>query len=334
MRHAVIVADDLTGASDTGAQFARAGYRAAVVFRGETVSLEEADVVAVDTDSRALDANAARERVLEAGGILRDARIAYKKLDSTLRGPVAAELEAALPASGRRAAVIAPAFPSAGRTTIGGAQMVHGVPVHQSGFAEDRITPVRESRIPALLAGLGPVRTLGVEEIGDEEAVRAALQRATWIVADAETDAHLEALVLAVSEAADASEVLWMGSAGLARALAAVYPGPHSGGLGEPPPAPSALVVVGSVSKVSREQLRVLCAEPEAVPVALDSRRVDSEGCGGSVGEAFAGAREALCGGHSVALHSTVGREAGTEVTAGALAEVVAWLSEEGLVRS
>src|SRR5215203_6386985 len=115
-----IIADDLTGAADTGVQLARAGYRTAVAFRDTPIPPpEDLDAVVVDTDSRAMPDGFATKRVLETVPAVRYARIVYKKLDSTLRGPIAAELAAALGASGRDRAVVAPAFPSAGRTTVG-----------------------------------------------------------------------------------------------------------------------------------------------------------------------------------------------------------------------
>src|ERR687889_1705458 len=84
-----IIADDLTGAADTGVQLARAGYRTAVVFRGAPIpSGNDLDAVAVDTDSRSLPAGFAAKRVMEAGHAVREARIVYKKIDSTLRGPI------------------------------------------------------------------------------------------------------------------------------------------------------------------------------------------------------------------------------------------------------
>ena len=87
MRIAVI-ADDLTGAADTGAALVRAGHRTAVAFRGERV---DADAVVIDTDSRGLPAAeaAARVRAVALGG----AEIVMKKVDSTLRGPLAAEVD-------------------------------------------------------------------------------------------------------------------------------------------------------------------------------------------------------------------------------------------------
>src|SRR3712207_6339570 len=108
-----IIADDLTGAADSGGQLARPGYRTAVVFHiAEFPAKSDCDAVAVDMDSRSLPAGFASKRVLEAGRTMNNARVIYKKIDSTLRGPVAAELAAALGATGQAKAVVAPAFPS------------------------------------------------------------------------------------------------------------------------------------------------------------------------------------------------------------------------------
>jgi D-threonate/D-erythronate kinase len=116
-----IIADDLTGAADTGVQLARAGYRTAVAFRGAPIPpADDLDAVALDTDSRAMPAGFAAKRVMEAAHAVRNTPFIYKKLDSTLRGPIAVELSAALGVSGRDRAVVAPAFPAAGRTTVEG----------------------------------------------------------------------------------------------------------------------------------------------------------------------------------------------------------------------
>lgn len=335
MTRVAIFADDLTGAADCGVQFTRAGYRTAVVFRGERPP-EGTDAVVMDTDSRALEPLEARERVREAFAAMGAAggyRIAYKKLDSTLRGPVAAELEAALSATGRRAAIVAPAFPDAGRTTLGGVQMVHGTPVHETSFADDPRTPVPRGHIPSLLkeAGLAPVRALGVEEVSDEHEVSAAVGEPGWVVADAGEQEHLKALVRSVP---DPSSVLWAGSAGLALALGRAYPGPHlETARTEGASIQNALVVVGSVSGVAREQLHRLADEPDVASVPLDSRRAASGSLDEAVGEAVSCARDAFEKGLSVALYSTSDREtSGAGLIADALARAVAVLSEDGLV--
>src|ERR671917_1787885 len=91
-----VIADDLTGAADTGVQFVHAGYPTAVFFRATEILEDDLDAVSFDTDSRAMPAGFAARRVLDAAHLARGTRIVYKKLDSTLRGNIAAELAAAL----------------------------------------------------------------------------------------------------------------------------------------------------------------------------------------------------------------------------------------------
>ena len=325
---AAIIADDLTGAADTGVQLTRAGYRTAVAFRGAPVPpAEDLDAVALDTDSKAMPAGSAAQRVAEAGHAVRDARIVYKKLDSTLRGPVAAELAAALGATGRDRAVVAPAFPAAGRTTVDGVQLVRGVPVHETEAKNDPRTPVQEGHVPTLLAASFPsVGSLSVEDLANPATVRRALDGSICVVADATRDEDLEALVRAVP---DPSEVLWAGSAGLGLALGGVYPGPHAGTTPAPPaPVRRVLVMIGSLSGVARGQLRSLAEGYgcRAVPVAAGRS-------GAVVEEALEVAREALSEGACAAVCSAQERDpsgaAGSVV--GALAEVAAGLSKDGV---
>lgn len=318
-----IIADDLTGASDCGAQLVRAGYRTAVIFCGEKVP-EDLDAVVLDTDSRTKPAGFAARRVVEAGHAVRDAHIVYKKLDSTLRGPITAELSAALGATRRERVVVAPAFPAAGRTTVSGTQLVHGVPVHETEMKNDSRTPVREGHIPTLLReAFSSVGTLGVEDLVDLDLVRRVLEESECVVVDAERDRDLEALVRAVP---DSSAVLWTGSAGLALALGGVYPGPHGEeAIAASGPTSKVLVVIGSLSGVAREQLRQLVEEHGEVAVPVYAGKT------GALEEAAGRAREALSGGRCAILHSPA--ERGDSGTGGSfvasLAETVEALSRD-----
>ena len=337
-----IIADDLTGAADSGVQLARSGYRTAVAFRGvEIPPTKDLDAVAVDTDSRSLPAGFAAKRVVEAGHAVRDTRIVYKKIDSTLRGPVGAELAAALGATRRSKVVVAPAFPSAGRTTVDGAQLVHGEPVHETGLSKDPVTPVLESHIPSLLShAFHSIVTLSVTNVRNGEPVRDALESNVCIVADAESDTDLEALMRAVP---DHSSVLWVGSAGLARALGKVHSGPRDGiPSGSPAPVSGVLVVVGSVNEVAREQLRRLTEEPGVAAMPLDTVALVT-GSYEVLGEAEEDLWTALSGYRGAVLYpkadevdralreaSISGEEASGRI-ADALASIVAGLSGEDL---
>ena len=339
-----IIADDLTGAADSGVQLARSGYRTAVLFRGAPVpSGNDLDAVAVDTDSRSLQACFAAKRVMEAGHAVREARIVYKKIDSTLRGPIGAELAAVLAATRRKKVLVAPAFPSAGRETRGGTQLVHGEPVHETDLSKDPVAPVLESHIPSVLAhDFHSIIALSVTDVRNGEPLRDALESGSCVVADAESDADLEALVRA---APNPSSILWVGSAGLARALGEIYPGPRNGVLpGAFAPASGVLAVVGSINEVAREQLRRLSEEPGVSTVYLNTVALLSGSYEETIGEAAEAVRVILSSARGAALCSTAGEEVDSalrgesaaknevsERVSGALAEVVAGLSSEDL---
>jgi D-threonate/D-erythronate kinase len=124
----------------------------------------------------------------------------------------------------------------------------------------------------------------------------------------------------------DPARVLWSGSAGLALALGSVYPGPHPGDTGvRSKPASPALVVIGSLSGVAREQLRRLVGEygEVAVPVLTGGIR--------ALERAVAAAREVLAGRACAVVHSPEEVSASRGPVLGPLAEAAARLSEEGL---
>jgi uncharacterized protein YgbK (DUF1537 family) len=316
-----VIADDLTGAADAGVQLVRAGYRTAVVFHGEEAPIADIDAVSFDIDSRTMPAGLAAKRVVEVAKIVRGARIVYKKLDSTLRGNLAAELVAASGATKRDLTIVAPAFPTAGRTTVGGTQLVYGVPVDETEMRDDPHTPVREAHVPMLLAkAFSSVGTLGVEDVVDPERVRVALKENECVVADAERDSDLAALVRAVP---DPARVLWAGSAGLALALGSVYQGPRGGDAGHRRvPSRPVLVVVGSLSGVARQQVRQLVEEYGEVAFPVEA---------GDPENSVAAAREALSGGTNAVVHSPEKIDASGEAVLGSLAGVVGRLSEERL---
>lgn len=302
---------------DSGVQLASAGYRTAVIFHGpHTLDLDTLDAVSFDTDSRALAPDEARERVMRAGERLRDARIVYKKIDSTLRGNIAAEIEAALEATGLGRAIVAPAFPANGRTTEGGVQFLRGIPVHETESAKDPRTPVRQSHIPALLADIGPAAAIGVGEAGS---LRQTMEGHRVVVADASDGSHLEALARCVP---NPSEVLWVGSAGLALALGRAYPGTHtdertnSGSLSHR----RILIIVGSRSEVSAGQCERLAAEPGIEEVIFRQGMEDALGRARKVFEA----------GRSVLLRCAA-EEGSPDAIVDGLAGVAASLAEDGM---
>jgi 4-hydroxythreonine-4-phosphate dehydrogenase len=245
-----IVADDLTGAADAGAGFRRAGLATIVTWDPVEAALaDRVDVVSIDADTR--DAEASRAGSITRGVVaaLRASSVGtlYKKIDSTLRGHVGVELHACLGDWHHGAvAIVAPAFPAAGRTTVDGWQRSSGV----------RVQP---HSIDATLESHGvPTGHLNLRDVRSEalaDAMKAAYDRGLRaVVCDAETDDDLRAIVLAGRRLT--RPVIWTGTAGLAAAMAdglVARPMPEAA-LKVPVAAGPVLVVVGSTSDVARAQ--------------------------------------------------------------------------------
>ncbi len=139
----LILADDLTGALDTAAQFP--GKAVVLVDQDYRV---EAEVVAVSSDSRYLSPPQAKKKVSAILESFPKPAHLYKKVDSTMRGNVGAELEAVKRYTGSRIP-FTPAFPEQGRVIVDGNLLVDGVPLEDTQYAED--LPIRSSSIIELL---------------------------------------------------------------------------------------------------------------------------------------------------------------------------------------
>ncbi|MEV5612524.1 four-carbon acid sugar kinase family protein [Streptomyces sp. NPDC052225] len=258
-----ILADDLTSAGDGAAPF---GAARVLVALPAAPPPDPVGVLAVDLATRTARAADAAARTERAARLLRDADVLAKTVDSTLRGHLAAETRAAWRGSGRRTVVVAPAFPAGGRSTVDGVQYVDEVPVHASAFGRDPVHPVGSSRLAdvlpeAVLVGRGDVPDL---EAGG------------MFVCDAVSDADLDRLVASVPHPAD---VLWVGSPGLAAALARRW---ASRDRSTPLPdtaVTTPLVVVGSANPASRRQLAELRgAAPHVRVVHTPEDRRDPRG--------------------------------------------------------
>lgn len=129
-----IIADDLTGALDTSVPFTLHGFSVAVAVAPaglEQALAKRADVIVVNTASRALTGPAARFSVREVAQALAAVKPLWvlKKIDSRLKGNVGAEVGAVSRALGRQQILVAPAVPDQGRITRDGAVCGAGLDV-------------------------------------------------------------------------------------------------------------------------------------------------------------------------------------------------------------
>ncbi|KUN25069.1 hypothetical protein AQJ23_16990 [Streptomyces antibioticus] len=263
-RGIAILADDLTSAGDGAAPFRQAGYDARILLTTPAGAMRHAvGVSAVDLGTRLLDEEAAASRTWRAARLFAGSELLFKTVDSTLRGHVAAEVRAAWAGSRRRAVVIAPAFPAEGRATVEGVQYVRGVPVHESDYARDPVHPVRCSDLAVLFPEAVPVQPVRAAELPD------LIGNGDLIVYSAAEDGDLDRLVAAVPRL---DEVLWVGSPGLAAALARRCARPTGSAALLPAPARRPLIVVGSTNPATRRQLAKLrtSVDVQGVTVTVD----------------------------------------------------------------
>lgn len=268
-----VVADDLTGACDTGTLFAGKSPVPVTVWPRAP---RPAPVQVVDTESRALPAAEAARRVAEVPTRAPAPRF-FKKVDSTLRGRVGAEVDALMRAAGVASALLTPAFPALGRTVVERLLLVDGVPVTETPLARDPDFPAGDGAgivdllRPELDRALAWIPLAEVRAGGEALAARLDRLRGTVAVADAETDRDLLALVDAALAVEPAP--LLVGSAGLAGALAArlgLLAGPVA-----PPRGRRWLVVAGSRHPATRRQVEACRAAGLAVLAAPEREEPD-----------------------------------------------------------
>lgn len=245
-----VLADDLTGALDCAARFIALTGSMPVFWRPpQSLPVLDRSSAAVDAGTREMEEATARQVNRGLAGLLCDADIAFKKLDSLLRGSPAAEISACLRFFDH--CVIAPAFPYQGRVTRNGRQLVK---LQGEAWRDCGVD---------LAAGLN---AFGITVSPRRSGKGAVPGVSLW---DAETEADLLAVVDATRELP--GSVLWCGSGGLAGALAGAIAPP-------PPPLPRPiLALIGSDHPASVAQLSAAWAhvlrirrgdDDEVAPVA------------------------------------------------------------------
>jgi uncharacterized protein YgbK (DUF1537 family) len=269
----LILADDLSGAADCGVAFTRAGLPT-IVALGDVTGEAAVDVLSIDADTRGQVEESATDRVRTL--VRKYARdpdlLLFKKIDSTLRGHVAAELAAMLDAyPSRPVAVLAPAFPSIGRTTVNGSQLVHGRSLHEheiwqlQGLTHRPYLPdmLQKAGLTSALLRLDIIRSPGLLE-----AMRSSANHVDVLVCDAETDTDLEAIARASMRLRQ--KMIWVGSAGLAYHLTQAVGVATAAVESELPQLSGPLLfVIGSLSRKSYEQIQALTSSSSTLRLSV-----------------------------------------------------------------
>ena len=291
MTRLAIIADDLSSATDCGAQVVRSGLSVVVPLGGYSLpaQVSAAQVISVDTDSRSLSTEQAYHKVKAATQQLAAQGWThfYKSVDSTLRGNLGAEIEAMLEVLKPDCAVIAPAFPKYGRTTVDGIQYLYDRPLHETEFGSDPTAPVRDADIARRLAEGSPRRagqlTLDQVRAGPAQ-IESAIQRLLvdgieLVVVDIAAQEDLDRICLGLSQCD--LRIVWVGSTGLAEFvpfafnLAFITETRFANHPLDPRPA---LALVGSASETTHQQLRHAQINNQLNIVPLDPARMIQSG--------------------------------------------------------
>lgn len=270
-----VIADDFTGANDTGVQLAKKGAKVDVSFQWDEPSTSKADVLVVNTESRALTPEDAQHRIrttLAKQSIATDT-VLYKKIDSTFRGNVGAEIEQVLQTTQTHVAIVAAAIPVAGRITKQGICYVNDIPLLKTEFATDPKTPIYSSSIKEIIARQTnlPVFEIYAQDISQEQLVpkiqAIAKNGPSIIVLDSASETDLMTIGQSLLNLT-VSYVL-VGAAGLANAL------PESLYQKSQRQLP-VLAVAGSMSQATRAQIAFVEKEELASVVDIDVQKLIS----------------------------------------------------------
>ena len=243
MNRCLIIADDFTGANDTGVQLAKRGIKTNVVLDGKNISDNNISYV-LDTETRNLNSNLAYTDIKNKlkGICFDDFDLVYKKVDSTLRGNISSELKAIDEEYKADLIIFAPSYPDNGRITKDAIHYANNTRILETEFSKDPQKPVTEDNIQKLLQAKfqEPVVHHNLKEIRENKINFGNARIHTF---DAENNSDLEKIVLSAINTN--MKILWSGSAGLANTILSIVK-----------PAKPVLAIVGSLSEVSRTQVK------------------------------------------------------------------------------
>lgn len=239
----LMLADDFTGAGDAGVQMTKNGIEAHIIFDTEKIDPEMSYVI--DTESRNISAEDAYQKVKL---ILENMKKYpydhyYKKIDSTLRGNLKAEITAAKEVLNPDIIVFNPANPDSNRVVVDGTLMMNGVRITNTEIMKDPLCLVMEDNLEKLMKSEMEERVIhfSLNEIRNNAMEIGEAKIVTFDVLENSDLSSVVNYILSLKK-----KILWVGSAGMANALVKTmriqYP---------------VLALVGSISETSRMQVKV-----------------------------------------------------------------------------
>jgi uncharacterized protein YgbK (DUF1537 family) len=284
MKKLAIIADDLSSATDCSVQLAQKGFETSVFINiPENLEHIDEEIIVFDTNSRRMEATAAYKQVSKVAEMVRKVGFEYifKTIDSTLRGNLGAEIDALMDIIKFDFALIAPAFPFYGRTTINGTHYLRGIPICQTEIGSDPNFPVRRDNIADLLT-LQSSRKSGLINLDllyqGKDPVHSELEKminsgVEFVIFDIKNEDDLAKLVHVLKQSK--FHILWSGSTGLSRYLdTLVDDSIRENRVRQEHRKGPILIISASASEITRGQIAVLKPYPNLVPVEVSPFRI------------------------------------------------------------
>ena len=270
MYRLVCICDDLTGSSVQAILLRNKGFRVEqIVDWNPSIAFPgNADVLTINGDTRSMTWDGAARAVSSILATYGSQPAYAKRIDTTLRGHLKTETDILLQHLPESIALVVPAYPASGRTTIGGYHLLNGRLLERTELAHDPLWPVCSSYAPGFF---GPeteripidIVSQGADAVAN--ALMAASSRSRVIVADALTD--------------DDIDVLASGAAKSGLRILPVDPGPFTSAYAErvflTRSNPTiVLAVIGSTSELTERQLASLAKNANARVMSLRTDRL------------------------------------------------------------
>lgn len=201
MLKTLFVCDDSTGANASAILLNKLRFKTlSAINQNDLPNYSGYDSLAVSTDSRAVDKEVAKTRVLDVLKSFKNEEIIVlnKRIDSTLRGNLGAELNAFAEMFPKRKIAVVPAFPKSGRVCIDGQVYVNGVLLEKTDVAKDPKMPISTSDAKTLIMKQfnGTLFNIFKSDYSDynvfKQMVKRAYERYDGVVFDAETNEDID----------------------------------------------------------------------------------------------------------------------------------------------
>lgn len=281
-----IIADDLSGSSDTAVTLSNFGYKSIVLNypEGMKYDLNRFDAVSISTNSREIPQQDARNiirKVCSYLKILGNTEI-YKKIDSTWRGNIGVEIETIMEEYSLQNMIVCSAYPEMGRIIKEGHLYIDNIPLNETAIAKDPCFPIKNSYLPHILREQTnlPIELVTHDIVAQGAKIltdylkKLALKGKSIILVDAVVEEDLETIVSINKKILP--PLFFCGSAGLSQALIKMT------GQQDQANIPPVLLIVGSVNPQNRAIVDYLVANNIAKevflnPVSLLEKDVDKD---------------------------------------------------------